>query len=87
MLRALKMMRTATHLPLAAITNAGLPSVIDGRSVYLVSPEDIASFTRKFIQAGASLIGGCCGTTPDHTRAMRLVMQASETEDAAMSWR
>ena len=74
-LRAIERMRRVTHLPLAAMPNAGLPLTIDGRSVYAVSPEDMAGFARRFVQAGASLIGGCCGTTPSHTRAMRSALQ------------
>jgi methionine synthase I (cobalamin-dependent) len=70
-LRVIERMRGATHLPLAAMPNAGLPRIVEGRSVYVVSPEDMAGFARSAGGAGASLIGGCCGTTPSHTRAMR----------------
>jgi methionine synthase I (cobalamin-dependent) len=66
----------ATRLPLAAMPNAGLPRVVEGRNVYSVSPEDMASFAGRFIRAGANLIGGCCGTTPSHTRAPRSAMRA-----------
>jgi homocysteine S-methyltransferase len=74
-LRALERMRGATHLPLAAMPNAGLPRMVEGRAIYAVSPEEMASFARRAIEAGASLIGGCCGTTPEHTRAMRSVLR------------
>jgi homocysteine S-methyltransferase len=69
-LRAIERMRGATRLPLAAMPNAGLP--LEGR--YIVSPEEMAGFGRKFVEAGASLVGGCCGTTPEHTRAMRAAL-------------
>jgi homocysteine S-methyltransferase len=62
--------------------NAGLPRTVDGHTAYLVSPEEMASFALKFIQAGASLIGGCCGTTPDHTRAMESTLRAFERNAA-----
>ena len=74
-LRALGRMRTATHLPLAAMPNAGLPNVVDGRADYFVSPTEMASCARSLLQAGASLVGGCCGTTPAHTQAMTSAMR------------
>jgi len=73
-LGAIERMRRATHLPLTAMPNAGLPQVVDGRNVYMISPEEMADFTRQCIRAGASLIGGCCGTTPSHIRAMKSAM-------------
>jgi methionine synthase I (cobalamin-dependent) len=56
-LGAITRMRGATHLPLAAMPNAGLPRAVDDRTIHKVSPEEMASFTRKAIQAGANLIG------------------------------
>jgi methionine synthase I (cobalamin-dependent) len=73
-LAAIERMRPITHLPLAAVPNASLPRVVEGRAVYSISPEEMAGFARRLIDAGSSLIGGCCGTTPDHIRAMRAVM-------------
>lgn len=70
-LRVIERMFAATHLPLAAMPNAGLPISGTGCSAYSVSPEDMAEFARKAIRAGATLIGGCCGTTPEHTHAMK----------------
>jgi homocysteine S-methyltransferase len=74
-LRAMERMRRATHLPLAAMPNAGLPKFEDGRAIYAVSPEEMAGFARRAIEAGASLIGGCCGTTPEHTWAMKSALR------------
>jgi methionine synthase I (cobalamin-dependent) len=74
-LSAIERMRGATDLPLAAMPNAGMPREVEGRNIYMASPEYMASFARKFIQAGASLIGGCCGTTPNHMRAMKSAMR------------
>jgi homocysteine S-methyltransferase len=48
-----------------------MPRSVEGRNIYLCSPEYMASYTRKFVAAGVQLIGGCCGTTPDHIRAMK----------------
>ena len=53
---------------LAAMPNAGSPAYVDGRYVYLCTPEYMASWARRFLQAGASAVGGCCGTTPAHIR-------------------
>jgi len=82
-LSVIERMRAATHLPLAAMPNAGMPRAIDGHNIYMVSPEHMAEFAQKSIEAGASLIGGCCGTTPHHTRAMKSAIRATEPENAA----
>ncbi|MGD0729751.1 MAG: bifunctional homocysteine S-methyltransferase/methylenetetrahydrofolate reductase [Terracidiphilus sp.] len=75
-LTAIEAMRPATTLPLAAMPNAGMPRAVEGRNIYLCSPEYMASFARKAIAAGAQIVGGCCGTTPNHIRAMRSAMRA-----------
>ena len=79
-LTAIEAMRGATTLPLAAMPNAGMPRAIEGRNIYLCSPEYMASFARKAIAAGAQIVGGCCGTTPNHIRAMRSAMRAVEAQ-------
>ena len=73
-------MRTATTLPLAAMPNAGMPRAVEGRNIYLCSPEYMASFARKAIAAGAQIVGGCCGTTPNHIRGMRSAMRAIDAQ-------
>jgi 5-methyltetrahydrofolate--homocysteine methyltransferase len=50
--------------------NAGKPELVDGRTVYKVSPEDFAAAAEKIYSAGVNIIGGCCGTTPEHIRAL-----------------
>jgi homocysteine S-methyltransferase len=79
-LTAIEAMRAATKLPLAAMPNAGLPRAVEDRNVYLCSPEYMASFARKAITAGVQMVGGCCGTTPNHIRAMRSAMRAIDTQ-------
>ena len=79
-LTALEAMRRATTLPLAAMPNAGMPRAVEGRNIYLCSPEYMASFARKALAAGAQIVGGCCGTTPNHTRAMRSAMRAIDAQ-------
>ncbi|HEV2709503.1 MAG TPA: bifunctional homocysteine S-methyltransferase/methylenetetrahydrofolate reductase [Edaphobacter sp.] len=75
-LSVIERMRPVTSLPLAAMPNAGIPRAVEGRTLYLTSPEYMASFTRKLVKAGASFVGGCCGTTPSYTRAMKSALRA-----------
>src|SRR5215510_612232 len=57
-------------LPLCVQPNAGLPRTVDGRLLYMATPEYFDVFARRTIQIGATMIGGCCGTTPDHVKWM-----------------
>jgi methionine synthase I (cobalamin-dependent)/5,10-methylenetetrahydrofolate reductase len=85
-LNAIEAMHKVTRLPLVAMPNAGMPRSVDGRNIYLSSPEYMASFARKLVKAGASWVGGCCGTEPIHIRAMRgalRTMEAMESGEAA----
>jgi homocysteine S-methyltransferase len=66
-----QMVRAAEGTPISAMPNAGLPQMVEGRYVYLSSPEYFADFAARAIGLGASIVGGCCGTTPAHIRAMR----------------
>jgi methionine synthase / methylenetetrahydrofolate reductase(NADPH) len=75
-LSVIERMRPVTTKPLAAMPNAGIPRAVEGRTIYLTSPEYMASFTRKLVKAGASIVGGCCGTTPSYTRAMKSSLRA-----------
>src|SRR6185295_3656989 len=69
MLETLKRMSAAaTKARLSAMPNAGAPALVEGRYVYLCTPEYMASYARRFIAAGVTLVGGCCGTTPAHIR-------------------
>jgi homocysteine S-methyltransferase len=56
---------------LSAQPNAGLPESVEGRLIYMASPEYLAKYAKRFVQAGVSLLGGCCGTRPEHIRAMK----------------
>ena len=79
-LTAIEAMRSATTLPLAAMPNAGMPRAVEGRNIYLCSPEYMASFARKAITSGVQIVGGCCGTTPNHIRAMRSAIRALDAK-------
>jgi methionine synthase / methylenetetrahydrofolate reductase(NADPH) len=81
-LTALERMATATTVPLVAMPNAGMPRSVDGRNIYLCSPEYMASFARKFVKAGAQFVGGCCGTTAQHIRAMKSALRAVDAQTA-----
>jgi homocysteine S-methyltransferase len=67
-LSALEKMRAVTKKKLSAQPNAGLPRDVQGRQFYMCSPEYMSKFAKRFIQAGAKFIGGCCGTTPAHIK-------------------
>ena len=75
---ALEEMLRATHLPVVVQPNAGLPRMEDGETVYDVGPEEFARWAGDFLRRGASILGGCCGTTPDHIRALRVLLDGWE---------
>ncbi len=83
-LAVIERMRAVTELPLAAMPNAGNPRVIDGRHIYMTSPEYLASFAKKLVKAGAQFVGGCCGTTPQHIRAVRGALRALEAQETGV---
>src|SRR2546427_2238615 len=78
MLDAIERVHAVTSLPLSAQPNAGIPRSVEGRNIYLCSPEYMASYARKFVAAGVRLVGGCCGSTPEHIRVMKAALRASE---------
>jgi 5-methyltetrahydrofolate--homocysteine methyltransferase len=67
-------LRACTPLPLWVKPNAGLPVMVDGSARYLTTPEEFARAASAMLAAGASFIGGCCGTTPDHIKAVVRVL-------------
>jgi homocysteine S-methyltransferase len=77
-----RMAAVATRAKISAMPNAGAPALVDGRYVYLCTPEYMASYARRFISAGAHLVGGCCGTTPAHiknlVRSVRMLQPGRE---------
>jgi methionine synthase I (cobalamin-dependent)/5,10-methylenetetrahydrofolate reductase len=85
MLDAMERIRAATSMPLAAQPNAGIPRSVEGRNIYLCSPEYMASYTRKFVAAGVRLVGGCCGTTPDHIRVMKSALRVGDARGKVTS--
>jgi homocysteine S-methyltransferase len=83
MLDVIERVRLLTSLPLAAQPNAGMPRSVEGRNIYLCSPEYMASYARKFVAAGVRLVGGCCGTTPEHIRVMKSALRVGEARAKA----
>lgn len=76
MIDALERMSKATGRKLSVQPNAGLPRTVDGRSIYLCSPEYMAEYAVRFLEHGARLLGGCCGTTPEHIRAIKKAVRS-----------
>jgi homocysteine S-methyltransferase len=77
MLETIERIARLTTRRLSAQPNAGRPRDVDGRNLYLCSPEYMASYARRFVAAGVRLVGGCCGTTPDHIRQIAVSVRAS----------
>ncbi len=69
-LEAIERMAAVTSRKLSAQPNAGMPRDVSGRTMYMASPEYMATYARHLVQAGAKVVGGCCGTTPEHVTAM-----------------
>jgi homocysteine S-methyltransferase len=75
MLDAIERIANATSKKLSAQPNAGKPRSIEGRNIYLCSPEYMASYARRLVEHGVRIVGGCCGTTPEHIKAIRKAVQ------------
>lgn len=76
MLDTIERMSASASVRLSAQPNAGRPREIEGRNIYLCSPEYMASYARRFISSGVRLVGGCCGTTPEHVRHIKVAVRA-----------
>jgi len=74
MIRIAAEFKRHTSLPLIIQSNAGLPEIRDGELVYPETPEFMAEKCRELLAVGVSILGGCCGTTPEHIRAIRAVV-------------
>jgi len=75
-LEAVERLAEVTTLAIAAQPNAGLPRDVGDRKIYMASPEYMASYARRMVEAGARFVGGCCGTTPEHIKAMASFVQS-----------
>jgi methionine synthase / methylenetetrahydrofolate reductase(NADPH) len=87
MLETVERIAAVTRARLSAQPNAGRPRDIEGRNIYLSSPEYLASYARRFAQQGVRLVGGCCGTTPEHIRQIKVAIKQVNVGKAAGSER
>ncbi len=85
MLETIERMSAITRARLSAQPNAGRPRDIEGRNIYLSSPEYVASYARRFMSHGVRLVGGCCGTTPEHIRQIKMAVKAFAPEVARVA--
>lgn len=84
-LQAIERMRPLTALPLSAQPNGGLPREVEGRKMYVASPEYMADYARRLVKAGARFVGGCCGTGPDHIRRMAEAIRPLQAPSVTVS--
>jgi len=89
MLNSLELIRGVTDKPISVQPNAGMPRQVEGRQLYMSTPEYMAEFAKRFYEKGARIIGGCCGTTPEHireiVRAVRSISRAAERPTASVA--
>lgn len=83
MLETVERMAQVTDRPISAQPNAGLPRAVGDRRIYLTSPEYMASYAKRLVEAGARFVGGCCGTTPEHIRSIRRALAEIDRGEAA----
>lgn len=83
-LETLERMMQFTQKPTSAMPNAGHPALVDGRNLYLCSPEYMAQYARRMLWAGVRIVGGCCGTTPEHIKAIRSEIRSLQPGHTAM---
>jgi homocysteine S-methyltransferase len=81
MLEAIQRMIAVTDRPTCVMPNAGAPRLVEGRFMYLSSPEYFAKYARRFVRVGVRIVGGCCGTTPEHVKAMKRAVQSVRPDD------
>jgi methionine synthase / methylenetetrahydrofolate reductase(NADPH) len=77
MLETIERMEAVTDLKLSAQPNAGKPRDVEGRNIYLCSPEYMASYARRFVLHNVGVVGGCCGTTPEHIRQIKAAVRGA----------
>jgi 5,10-methylenetetrahydrofolate reductase/methionine synthase I (cobalamin-dependent) len=84
LLQSLKVLKSFTTKPLVIQPNAGIPRSINGRYFYMTSPDYLGKFAKRFIEAGAFAVGGCCGTGPDHIRAIATSVKMMDAKGQAI---
>jgi homocysteine S-methyltransferase len=84
-LETIERMMQFSGKPMSAMPNAGLPQRVEGRNIYLCSPEYMAQYARRLLWAGVKIVGGCCGTTPDHIRLIRSETRSLQPEQKRLT--
>lgn len=84
-LESIEQLARVTTVPLCAQPNAGLPREVEDRKIYMASPEYMANYARRMVESGARLVGGCCGTTPEHIKAIAAFIQSVSPRHAFSS--
>jgi len=87
MLKAVERMASVTRRPICVMPNAGMPRLVEGRYMYLSSPEYFGKYAQRFLKAGVRMVGGCCGTTPEHVRAIRAAVRSTRPEELSVTER
>jgi methionine synthase I (cobalamin-dependent)/5,10-methylenetetrahydrofolate reductase len=84
-LETIERMMQHSQKPMSAMPNAGLPAVVEGRKMYLCSPEYMAQYARRMLWAGVKIVGGCCGTTADHIKLIRAEAHSLQPQTKKLS--
>jgi methionine synthase I (cobalamin-dependent)/5,10-methylenetetrahydrofolate reductase len=84
-LETIERMMQFSHKPMSAMPNAGLPAVVEGRKIYLCSPEYMAQYARRMLWAGVKIVGGCCGTTAEHIKLIRAEAHSLQPQTKKLS--
>jgi methionine synthase I (cobalamin-dependent)/5,10-methylenetetrahydrofolate reductase len=84
-LETLEVMMQYSAKPMSAMPNAGVPQRVEGRNMYLCSPEYMSQYARRMLWAGVKIIGGCCGTTPEHIKLIRSETQSLQPKQKKLS--
>src|SRR5580704_4342180 len=84
-LETIERMMQYSRKPISAMPNAGLPAVVEGRKMYLCSPEYMAQYARRMLWAGVKIVGGCCGTTADHIKLIRAEAHSLQPQTRKLS--
>jgi homocysteine S-methyltransferase len=84
-LETVEKMMQYTQKPVSAMPNAGVPVRVEGRNIYLSSPEYLAQYARRMLWAGVRIVGGCCGTTPEHIKLIRSEARSLQPQRAKLS--
>lgn len=85
MIPMVERMKKYANVPILAKPNAGMPELIDGETLYAMKPEEFAEYGRKLVEAGAGLIGGCCGTTKEHITALAQTVRLMEVPEVSVN--